>query len=87
MPTDTGWRPVGTAGWLCDKDDGFTLTAWERPGGWAWRCRNAYVAADPRHRNKEGVATTAEAARRAAEDAYAALVPGPARRAPGGPRR
>ena len=67
------WRSVGTAGWIRDAGD-FTLTAWERPNGWGWRCRNAYPAADHRHLNKDGMAATAPAAMRAANAAHAALL-------------
>ena len=68
-----GWRQVG-AGWIRD-EDGFTLTAWERVDGWVWRCRTTFVAADPRHRMRDGRAPTADEAMLAADAAYAALLP------------
>ena len=80
------WRPVGTAGWIRDIDGTgpgttWTLTAWQRSDGWGWRCRNDCVAADPRHRMRDGKAPTAEAAMRAADAAHAALVAEEAARA------
>lgn len=86
------WRQVGTAGWICDikgsvPGAGWTLTAWHQgPDGWVWRCRNDCVAADPRHRMRDGKAETAEAAMRAADAAHAALVADEAARTPHGRR-
>lgn len=67
-----GWRQVGGAGWIRE-EGGWTLTVWRRRAGWAWRCRNGFPGADHQHRNREGIADSAEAARTAAESAKAFL--------------
>ena len=72
MAAGTAWRPVGNSGWLRE-EGAWTISAWKRPVGWVWRCRNAYPAADRRFRQRDGHAASAAEARAAADAAFAQL--------------